>query len=177
MIPSNVFFCNNLWNYYKMFQQTIFFVMLLPLACSCLEANKPRNLLCKAIFPIFCNFYKLQKRRGVHKISARNSAPGNGCANFMGAWHFLVLSAGKPPCPQNSPFRGGFWVFLEGGGGSANFIFMGVGIFPENLIAPELLFVKNLFVIILAARVYHAGRVATPGPPPQEQGSKRGGAC
>ena len=23
---------------------------------------------------------------------------GNGCANFMGAWHFLVLSAGKPPC-------------------------------------------------------------------------------
>ena len=26
---------------------------------------------------------------------------------------------------------GGFWVFLEGGGGSANFIFMGVGIFPK----------------------------------------------
>ena len=26
---------------------------------------------------------------------------------------------------------GGFWVFLEGGGGgNANFIFMGVGIFP-----------------------------------------------
>ena len=28
------------------------------------------------------------------------------------------------------PLGGGFWVFLEGGGGSANFIFMGVGIFP-----------------------------------------------
>ena len=40
-----------------------------------------------------------QKKRGVHKISARNSGAGNGCANFMGAWHFLVLSAGKPPCP------------------------------------------------------------------------------
>ena len=26
---------------------------------------------------------------------------------------------------------GGFWVFLEGGGGSATFIFMGVGIFPN----------------------------------------------
>ena len=40
-----------------------------------------------------------QKKRGVHKISARNSGAGNGCANFMGAWHFSVLSAGKPPCP------------------------------------------------------------------------------
>ena len=27
---------------------------------------------------------------------------------------------------------GGSWGFLEGGGGSANFIFMGVGIFPRN---------------------------------------------
>ena len=40
-----------------------------------------------------------QKKRGVHEISARNSGAGNGCANFMGAWHFLVLSAGKLPCP------------------------------------------------------------------------------
>ena len=28
-----------------------------------------------------------------------NSGAGNGCADFMGAWHFRVLSAGKPPCP------------------------------------------------------------------------------
>ena len=27
---------------------------------------------------------------------------------------------------------GGFWVFLEGGGESANFISMGVGIFPND---------------------------------------------
>ena len=39
------------------------------------------------------------KKRDVHKISACNSGAGNGRANFMGAWHFLVLSAGKPPCP------------------------------------------------------------------------------
>ena len=31
-------------------------------------------------------------------FSAHNSGAGNGCANFMGAWHFSVLSAGKPPC-------------------------------------------------------------------------------
>ena len=29
---------------------------------------------------------------------------GNGCTNFMGARHFWVLSAGKPPRPQNSSF-------------------------------------------------------------------------
>ena len=42
---------------------------------------------------------KYRKKRGVHKISARNSGARNGCASFMGAWHFRVLSAGKPPCP------------------------------------------------------------------------------
>ena len=71
-----------------------------------------------------------KKKRGVHKISARNSGAGNGRAHFMGAWHFGVISAGKPPCPQNSSFYGGVVGFLEGGGGSADFIFMGVGIFP-----------------------------------------------
>ena len=28
----------------------------------------------------------------------------DGCANFMGTWDFL--SAEKPPCPENSRFRG-----------------------------------------------------------------------
>ena len=66
---------------------------------------------------VFSPLSILQKKRGVHKISARNSGAGNGCANFMGAWHFLVLSAGKPPHAHKiPPFRGGgFWVFLEGG--------------------------------------------------------------
>ena len=56
-----------------------------------------------------------QKKHDVHIISARNSGVGNGCANFMGAWHFLVVSAGKPPCPYNSSFEGGCWGFLRRG--------------------------------------------------------------
>ena len=28
---------------------------------------------------------------------------------------------------------GGLWAFLEGGGGSANLIFMAVGIFPREM--------------------------------------------
>ena len=40
-----------------------------------------------------------QEKPHVRNLSARNSGVGNGCANFMGAWHILVLSAGKPPCP------------------------------------------------------------------------------
>ena len=68
------------------------------------------------------NFF--QKKRDVHKLSARNSGAGNGCANFMGAWHFLVLSAGKPHAHKIPPFRGGSGFFRRGGG-TANFIFMG----------------------------------------------------
>ena len=44
-------------------------------------------------------------------------------------WFFLLEN---PHAHKIPPFRGGFWVFLEGGGGSANFIFMGVGIFPKK---------------------------------------------
>ena len=75
-----------------------------------------------------------QKKRGVHKISARNSGARNGCANLMGAWHFLVLSAGKKnPMPTKiPPFGGGFWVFLEGGGWKCQFYFYGRGDFSET---------------------------------------------
>ena len=42
---------------------------------------------------------------------------------------FVVLSVGKPPCPKKIPRLGGRGVvFCRGGDGSANFIFMGVGI-------------------------------------------------
>ena len=44
---------------------------------------------------------------------------------------FLVLSAGKPPRHKNPPSRGGV-VSFEKGGGSANFIFIGVGIFSKR---------------------------------------------
>ena len=72
-----------------------------------------------------------QKKRDVHKISARGSGAGNGCANFVCAWHFCVLSAGKPPCPLKFLLFGGGGRGVFGrGSGSANFIFMGGGIFP-----------------------------------------------
>ena len=49
----------------------------------------------------------------------------------MCAWHFLVLSAGKPHAHKIPRFGGGggVGIFLEGVGGSANFAFMGAGIF------------------------------------------------
>ena len=55
------------------------------------------------------------------KMFAGNSRAGNGCANFMGAWEFMVLSAGNPPCPRNSSFGAGYFGFW-GRAGSANFI-------------------------------------------------------
>ena len=70
-----------------------------------------------------------QKNPRVRKIFVRNSGAGNGRANFMGAWKKCVLSTGKTHVHKIPPFRGrgyfGFW----GGGGSADFIFMGARIF------------------------------------------------
>ena len=74
----------------------------------------------------------VQKKRDVHKISACNSGSGHGCANFMGAWHVWFFLLENPHAHNIPPFRGGCWGFLEGGDGSANFIFMGVGILPTG---------------------------------------------
>ena len=77
------------------------------------------------------NFYSEILKPIVRNFSARNSGAGNGRANFMGAWDFLVLSAGKPPMPIKFLLVGGGGSGLfRRGGGSANFIFMGAGIFP-----------------------------------------------
>ena len=44
-----------------------------------------------------------------------NSGAGNGCANFMGAWHFLFFLMEKPHAQKILRLRGvGF--FLGGGG-------------------------------------------------------------
>ena len=60
-----------------------------------------------------------REKPDVHNFPAHNSGAGNGCANFMGAWHFWAFSAGKPPSAQKIPrFMG------------AKFVFIGVGIFP-----------------------------------------------
>ena len=40
-----------------------------------------------------------------------SQGPENGCANFMGTWHFSVLSAGKAPMPIK------FLLVWAGGGG------------------------------------------------------------
>ena len=53
------------------------------------------------------------------KVFARNSGAGNGCANFMGAWTYCVLCAGKPR------FRGGDLGFFLGAGGKCRFCFHG----------------------------------------------------
>ena len=52
----------------------------------------------------------------------------------MDAWHFLVLSAGKTPCPKNSFFLGGGGGsgFLERVGVEVPIYFDGRGDFSEN---------------------------------------------
>ena len=64
----------------------------------------------------------------VRKISVRNSGAGNGCANFMDTWKKCVLSAGKTMSVKFPFFGGGGW----GGGGRADFIFMGARIFLKH---------------------------------------------
>ena len=56
----------------------------------------------------------------------RNSGAGIGCANFKGAWRKCVLSAGKPTSIKFLLLRGGGGgLGVWGGGGSADFIFVG----------------------------------------------------
>ena len=66
---------------------------------------------------------------------SRNSGAGNGCADFMGAWHFWLFLLEKKTMPIKFLLLGGGGGsgFFRGGGGSANLIFMGVGIFPKHL--------------------------------------------
>ena len=52
-----------------------------------------------SVCPFSLSLLIIQKNPHVHNFSARNSEAGNGSADFMGAWDFLVLSAEKPPCP------------------------------------------------------------------------------
>ena len=58
----------------------------------------------------------------------RNSGAGNGCVNFMDAWKKCVHSAGKTHVHKIPRFRGGGILGLGGGGGSADFTFMGARI-------------------------------------------------
>ena len=72
-------------------------------------------------FLFYTNFsgwsWSSQKNTRVRKILVRNSGAGDGCANFMGALNFCVLSAKKPPCPHKFLVLGGGGYFGFGGGG------------------------------------------------------------
>ena len=70
-----------------------------------------------------------QKNPRVREISVRNSVAGNGCVNFMDAWKKCVLSSGKAHVHKFPRFRGGGGILGFGGGGSADFIFMGARTF------------------------------------------------
>ena len=74
-----------------------------------------------------------QKKRGVHKISARNSGPGNGAPILWAPGIFAFFLLENPHAHKIPPFRGGFWVFLEGGW-KCQFYFYGRGDFPNKII-------------------------------------------
>ena len=68
-----------------------------------------------------------QKNPRVRKIFVRNSGAGNGCANFMDAWKNAFFLQEKTMSIKFLVLGGrGYFGF---GGGSADFIFMGAGIF------------------------------------------------
>ena len=74
-----------------------------------------------------------QKKRDAHKISARNSGGGNGCAQFYGRLVFFGSFCWKTPMPIK--FRllggGGCWGFSEGGGWKCQYYFYGRGDFSD----------------------------------------------
>ena len=68
-----------------------------------------------------------QKNPRVRKIFVRNFGAGNGCVNFMDAWKNALFLQEKPMSIKFLVLEGGVLGF--GGGGSADLIFMGAGIF------------------------------------------------
>ena len=67
-----------------------------------------------------------QKNSRVREIFVRNSGAGNGCVNFMDAWKNAFFLQEKPMSVKFIVLGGGYFGF--GGGGSADFIFMGARI-------------------------------------------------
>ena len=87
----------------------------------------------------------IQKNPRVRKIRVRNSGAGNGCANFMDTWKnafFLQENLHVRKIPR---LGGGNFGFL-GGGGSADFIFMGAGIFLKEMDTFRTLYGMHAFV-------------------------------
>ena len=74
-----------------------------------------------------------QKNPRVRKIFVRNSGAGSGCANFMDAWKNAFFLQEKPMSIKFLVLGGG-GILGFGGGGSADFIFMGARIFLYELL-------------------------------------------
>ena len=72
-------------------------------------AYKPRLLCCMNLVLLGVGVvFNLSEEPRVHKISARNSGAGNGCASCMGAWHFWFFLLENPHAHKIPPFgRGG----------------------------------------------------------------------
>ena len=96
-------------------------------------------------FPSFLGKIAVREMSGKTPASPRHpssrhpwpsdSGAGNGCASFMGAWDFLVLSAGKPPMPIKFLFFGGGVImdFLgRRGVEGTSFYFYGRGDFSDR---------------------------------------------
>ena len=58
------------------------------------------ELICISITVSLFDFCRMQLHESLMSVNifAHNSGAGNGCVSFMGAWDFLVLWAGRPPC-------------------------------------------------------------------------------
>ena len=69
------------------------------------------------------------------KMFARNSGAGNGCANLWAPGKIAFFLQENPHAHKMPRFGGGIWGFW--GGGSADLIFMGAGIFLRNAISRE----------------------------------------
>ena len=80
----------------------------------------------EGILPFYFIYFSLffsQNKPHVRNLSARNSGAENGCANFMGAWHFWFFLLENTHAHIIPRFAGGGGGW-KGGGGSADVIFM-----------------------------------------------------
>ena len=73
-----------------------------------------------------------QKKPHVRNSSARASGAGYGCASFVGAWHFLVLSAGNPPMSMKFTLLGALFEVSWKAGLKCQFYFYGRRDFPRR---------------------------------------------
>ena len=125
LVTNKVFLrANNLWGWgFAQFWHRFFSFFHLP------EKRNTQTGFCTD----FSTFWRLKKfRKTLVSVKFVSAILGRKrLRQFMDAWKKCVLSAGKTYVHKIPRFRGGgvFWV---GGGGSADFIFMGARIFLKS---------------------------------------------